>query len=59
MNHYWEKRGYEFLVFFLYFRYRDVHFTKNVEKYVKYDLDKVRSLIASVYDVDEKQLVNS
>lgn len=40
-------------------RYRDVHFTKNVEKYVKYDLDKVRSLIASVYDVDEKQLVNS
>ncbi|XP_065659381.1 exocyst complex component 7 isoform X2 [Hydra vulgaris] len=30
-------------------RYRGVNFTRNVEKYVKYDLNKVQSLITSTY----------
>jgi len=34
-------------------RYRDIHFTKNLEKYVKYDVEKVSSVIASIYGVEE------
>jgi len=34
-------------------RYRDVHFTKNVEKYVKFDIDEVRVLIGNIYAVEQ------
>ena len=37
------------------FRYRDVHFTKNVEKYVKYDSEKLQKFIASVFGLDGSQ----
>ena len=39
-------------IIFLYFRYRDVHFTKNVEKYVKFDVEEVKTLIANIYAVE-------
>lgn len=34
-------------------RYRDVHFTKNVEKYVKYHLEEVTTLIGNIYAVEQ------
>lgn len=38
-------------------RYRDVHFTKNVEKYIKYDVDRIRKIIAHIYDLKDPQQI--
>ena len=37
------------------FRYRDVHFTKNVEKYIMYDLEKLQKFIACVFGLNGSQ----
>ena len=36
-------------------RYRDVHFTKNVEKYIKYDVERVRKIVAHIYDLKDAE----